>query len=87
MQNNYFRMPKPDNMVLFGINLKHLAKEAKVDYKTVGKSVDRRPSTVQQWVAGRSQPDYNALVGLAEFFTLRLGRYVSIDEFFDRKEA
>ena len=84
---NYFRMTKIDHMVLFGINLKRLAKEAKVDYKAVGELVNRKSGTVQQWVAGRSQPDYNALVGLAEFFTRQSGRYVSIDEFFDRKSA
>lgn len=73
-----------DYRALFGINLKRLIKEARLNYKEVGKAVNRRSGTVQQWVAGGSQPDYNALVGLAEFFTRQLGRYVPIDEFFDR---
>lgn len=83
----YFTATKIDFMGLFGFNLKRLTKEAKTNYQEVGKAVNRRPGTVQQWVAGRSQPDYNALVGLAEFFTRQLGRYVSIDEFFDRKDG
>ena len=74
-----------DYRIIFGINLRQLTKEAKTNYKAVGAAVGRRGGTVQQWILGMSQPEYNILVGLAEFFTRKLGRYVSLDEFFDRK--
>lgn len=70
---------------VFGINLKRLTGEARLTYKEVGMAVNRHPGTIQQWVAARSQPDYTTLVALADFFTRILGRYVSIDEFFNRK--
>lgn len=74
-----------DYRIIFGMNLKRLAKEANVTYKEVGMAVNRKGGTVQQWVTEMSQPDHNIIVGLAEFFTQKLGRYIPIDEFYDRK--
>lgn len=74
-----------DYRIIFGVNLKRLAGEARVSYREVGPAVNRKGGAVQQWATGKSQPDYNVIVGLAEFFTQKLGRYVPIDEFFDRK--
>jgi transcriptional regulator with XRE-family HTH domain len=73
-----------DYKAIFGLNLKRLTKEAKVTYKEVGTAVNRKSGTVQQWVSGLSQPDYDILVALAEFFTQKLGRYILIDNFFRR---
>ena len=79
------RMTGTDYRLVFGDNLRCLAREARVNYETVGKAVNRCPGAVQQWVLGRSQPEYNILVDLAEFFTRKLERHVSINEFFDRQ--
>lgn len=74
-----------DYRTVFGINLKRLSKEAKVNYEQVGMAVNRKSGTVQAWVSGRSDPEIGILPKLADFFSKKIGRWISLDEFFDRR--
>ena len=73
-----------DYSILFRINLRRFKEEAGVSFNKIGQAVNRGAGTVQRW-GPDGQPDYSVLCGLADFFTKALGRFVSIDEFFDRK--
>ncbi len=73
-----------DYNTLFGINLRRLKKEAGLTLEEIGQAVNRRAGTVGRW-GPDGLPDFNVLGGLADFFSEKLGRFVSIDEFFDRK--
>ena len=74
-----------DYRTVFGINLKHLSKEAKVNYEEVGMAVNRKSGTIQAWVSGRSDPEIGILPKLADFFSEKIGRWISLDELFDRR--
>ncbi len=73
-----------DYNTLFGVNLRRLKKQAGVSFKQIGDAVNRQAGTVGRWGVD-GLPDFNVLGGLADFFTKVFGRFVSIDEFFDRK--
>lgn len=76
---------KYERIVAF--NLRRLKKEAGSTYKEIAMAVGRAPGTVQQWAAEGSNPDFAVLVVMADFFSRKLGRFVPLDEFFDRKPA
>jgi len=73
-----------DYAMIFRTNLRRFKEEAGISFNEIGQAVNRGAGTVQRW-GPDGQPDYNVLCGLADFFTKTLGRFVSIDEFFDRK--
>ncbi len=73
-----------DYNALFRINLRRLKEKAGVTFDKIGQAVNRKGATVGRW-GSDGLPDFNVLGGLADFFTETLRRFVSIDEFFDRK--
>ena len=75
-----------DYSILFRANLRRLKKEAGVSFSEIGQAVNRGGATVQRW-GPDGLPDFNVLCGLADFFSEKLGRFVPIDEFFDRRPS
>ena len=65
-------------MATFGSRLRELRENKGLRQEDIGDLFDFGKSTVSQWESGKSQPEYNILVKLAEFFD------VSVDHLLGR---
>lgn len=84
-------LSKKYNLNVKWLRLAELRKQKKITQESLGKSFNVSRHAVTMWEAGESQPDYQTLIKLADFFDVStdylLGRQVKISLTKEQKET